>query len=189
MPSWSYRQDSSPSTSSSNVAPSSFSTPLRGTKRNVSSPFDYTLPPLYSTSPTVPGRRAHSRSISHPFPSIRSGPNKKGDVAISKRDYLDSDDDDDDDDDDGVSYISDPRSKSPRKHPPRWTPAEEFVSGKCMTCDSTVRWPRPLKVYRCTVCLTVNDLEPCPGSQGHGPARNEPIPKIKRKGEYSPKRS
>lgn len=29
-----------------------------------------------------------------------------------------------------------------------------------MTCDSTVRWPRDLKVFRCTICLTVNDLEP-----------------------------
>lgn len=178
MPSWSSRQNSSPSTSSSNAAPSSFSTPSHhGTKRNVSSPFDYTLPPLYSTTPTAPGRRAHSRSISHPFPSIRSGANKKGEVPISKRDFLESDDDDDDgDDEDGVTYISDPRSKSPRKHPPGWTPAEEFVAGKCMTCDSTVRWPRLLKVYRCTVCLTVNDLEPCPDSQDHGPA-----PKIRRK--------
>lgn len=28
-----------------------------------------------------------------------------------------------------------------------------------MTCDSTVRWPQGLKVFRCTTCLTINDLE------------------------------
>lgn len=36
----------------------------------------------------------------------------------------------------------------------------EPVTGQCMTCDSTVRWPQGLKVYRCTTCLTINDLEP-----------------------------
>jgi E3 ubiquitin-protein ligase HECTD2 len=34
------------------------------------------------------------------------------------------------------------------------------VTGKCMTCDSTVRWPQGLKVFRCSICLTINDLEP-----------------------------
>lgn len=29
-----------------------------------------------------------------------------------------------------------------------------------MTCDSTVRWPQDLKTFRCTTCLTINDLEP-----------------------------
>lgn len=36
----------------------------------------------------------------------------------------------------------------------------EPVTGKCMTCDATVRWPQGLKVFRCTTCLTINDLEP-----------------------------
>lgn len=35
----------------------------------------------------------------------------------------------------------------------------DLVSGKCATCDSTVRWPRHLNVYRCAVCLMVNDLK------------------------------
>ena len=34
------------------------------------------------------------------------------------------------------------------------------MTGKCVTCDSTVRWPQDLKVFRCTTCLTINDLEP-----------------------------
>lgn len=28
-----------------------------------------------------------------------------------------------------------------------------------MACNSTVRWPQDLKVFRCTTCLTINDLE------------------------------
>lgn len=38
-----------------------------------------------------------------------------------------------------------------------------FVTGKCSTCDSRVRWPRHLDVFRCTVCLMVNDLKPSVG--------------------------
>ena len=37
---------------------------------------------------------------------------------------------------------------------------KEFVTGKCATCDSLVRWPRHLDVFRCTMCLMVNDLKP-----------------------------
>lgn len=36
----------------------------------------------------------------------------------------------------------------------------ELVSGRCATCDSTVKWPKHLSVFRCTICLMVNDLEP-----------------------------
>lgn len=36
-------------------------------------------------------------------------------------------------------------------------------SGKCACCESTVRWPSNLLVFRCVVCGTVNDL---PGSVG-----------------------
>ncbi|KAL8839770.1 MAG: hypothetical protein Q9170_001581 [Blastenia crenularia] len=36
----------------------------------------------------------------------------------------------------------------------------ELRSGRCATCDSTVRWPKQLSVFRCTVCLMVNDLRP-----------------------------
>ena len=37
---------------------------------------------------------------------------------------------------------------------------KDLVTGKCLTCDSLVRWPRQLDVFRCTVCLMVNDLKP-----------------------------
>ncbi|KAK6504707.1 putative E3 ubiquitin-protein ligase [Arthrobotrys musiformis] len=36
----------------------------------------------------------------------------------------------------------------------------EMKVGPCMTCASTVRWPSHLTVFRCTVCLGINDLVP-----------------------------
>ncbi|KAF3921372.1 hypothetical protein ABW20_dc0108089 [Dactylellina cionopaga] len=36
----------------------------------------------------------------------------------------------------------------------------EMKVGPCMTCASTVRWPTNLTVFRCTVCLGINDLVP-----------------------------
>lgn len=34
------------------------------------------------------------------------------------------------------------------------------AKGQCMCCDSTVRWPSNLSMFRCTICLSVNDLVP-----------------------------
>lgn len=55
---------------------------------------------------------------------------------------------------------------SPRRNAPQYAaakqkvPDKDLMTGKCMTCDSMVRWPKELKVFRCTVCLTINDLKP-----------------------------
>ncbi|KAI8237027.1 putative E3 ubiquitin-protein ligase [Colletotrichum sp. SAR 10_86] len=38
--------------------------------------------------------------------------------------------------------------------------SRDFATGNCMTCGSLVRWPRDLRVFKCTVCLTINDLPP-----------------------------
>lgn len=169
MPSWSSRLLSTPSSSSSNATYSSQATPHGDTQRSAPIPIDYAVPvidPMHTPPGPTPHRRTHARSLSHPFPSILPSNAKRSDKKVTKKDFLDSDDDDE------VTYVPEPRSSSPRK---RWTPAEDFVSGKCMTCNSTVRWPRNLKVFRCTVCLTVNDLEPCPASydppldHGHPP--------------------
>lgn len=46
----------------------------------------------------------------------------------------------------------------------------DFVNGKCATCDSSVRWPRQSDVFRCTICLMVNDLKP--PFTGHQKDRN-----------------
>ncbi|PWY95581.1 HECT-domain-containing protein [Aspergillus sclerotioniger CBS 115572] len=136
-----------------------------------------------ATSP--PYRRGHSRSISHPFPSPFGGIAKRRNRSISKKDNFLFDSDDEDDDE--VTYLPDPHSSSPRKGPPRPIAAEEMTSGKCMVCNSTVRWPRNLKVFRCTECLTVNDLEPYVDSDktgSHGISGNDgkaPTPVVPRK--------
>ncbi|KAL2007818.1 hypothetical protein VTN00DRAFT_7800 [Thermoascus crustaceus] len=164
MPSWSARLHSSTSTSSSNATHSNVSAAI-GSDRNAIHNDVPVLIPLDTPARTPPARRTHSRSLSNPFPSLFSS-SRKGDKKVSKRDFLDSSDDDDD-----VTYAPDPRSGSPRKLSQHGAPTEDFLTGKCMTCDSTVRWPRGLKVFRCTVCLTVNDLEPCRESKdvtGHG---------------------
>ncbi|KAL4777012.1 hypothetical protein BDW60DRAFT_54352 [Aspergillus nidulans var. acristatus] len=127
--------------------------------------------------------RGHSRSISQPFASALSGVGKRRNKSISVEADVDTDDDDDDDD----IYIPNPNpiSTSPRKGLLRVPPKEELTTGKCMTCNNTVRWPRHLKVFRCTECLTVNDLEPYQDSKDSvnlGTRKNaKPIQTIPRK--------
>ncbi|OJJ47767.1 hypothetical protein ASPZODRAFT_131333, partial [Penicilliopsis zonata CBS 506.65] len=205
MPPWSSRSPSIPSPSNSNQPTSSITTippaaPLERTALR-SSPRDVPpgraapsmSPSLFAASPL--SRRGHSRSVSHPSPAPFSGPGRRAAAAgeggtaaaaaavgggnnrlVLKNHFLDSDDDDDDE----VTYISGPLASSPRKgqaraggQPPV---VDDFLTGKCMTCSSTVRWPRNLKVFRCTNCLTVNDLEPvvdapqeigCSNTPGH----------------------
>lgn len=155
-----------------------------------SAPF---LPP--PSPPPYNRRGGHSRSLSQPFASAISaataGVGKRRNKSISVEAALDSDDDDDDDD----IYLPKPNaiSSSPRKGhgPPRVPPKEDLATGKCMTCNNTVRWPRNLKVFRCTECLTVNDLEPSPetgASRKTGISRKDGKASIPRKGALRSKR-
>ncbi|KAL2821372.1 hypothetical protein BDW59DRAFT_110562 [Aspergillus cavernicola] len=107
-----------------------------------------------------PFRGRHSRSISQPFTAAPSAGavGKRRNKSISLEVTLDTDDDDDDDDDE--IYLPNHISTSPRKGVPRPPPKDDLTIGKCMLCNSTVRWPRHLNVFRCTECLTVSDLEP-----------------------------
>jgi E3 ubiquitin-protein ligase HECTD2 len=114
--------------------------------------------------PTLaPGARPkrHGRSMSHPFPSLFAGRRKlDGGAAVPGEST----------DDDAGSASPSPRAK---------VPDGELVSGKCMTCDSMVRWPRELMVFRCTVCLTINDLKPVAlearlSEGGHRVVKTEP---------------
>jgi E3 ubiquitin-protein ligase HECTD2 len=170
MPPWSSRLHPGPSTSSSNAAHSHVSA-IPDAERTVPIPINDDVPiliPFDTPRPAASARRTHSRSISHPFPSLFGGSNKKNHKGVTKQDFLDSDDDDD-----FVTYKPDLRSNSPRKSSQRQGPAEDFLTGRCMTCDSTVRWPRDVKVFRCTVCLMVNDLEPYRDS-GDAPHHGHP---------------
>ncbi|KAI9931736.1 putative E3 ubiquitin-protein ligase [Aspergillus wentii] len=182
MPSWSARNQSQPATTTPPTRPiattsSSFPLPERSAPRLIPQNGTPGVPPVNSP----PSRhQGHTRSISHPFPSPFG---KRRNRSISTREFLDSDDDDDE-----VTFTPAPLPTSPKGKPlPRLPPGEELVTGKCMTCSSTVRWPRNLNVFRCTECLTVNDLEPYKDSNdpaGHGHLVKEatpPAPTIPRK--------
>lgn len=90
----------------------------------------------------------HGRSISHPFPSI-FGKNQE-----RRHDTLSNDTDGNSNDaDHAMQFLKSSNTQQSDCN-------DDFVTGNCATCDSTVRWPRQLDVYRCTVCLMVNDLKP-----------------------------
>lgn len=97
----------------------------------------------------------HGRSMSHPFPSLFSGKRRPPEESTAVG--FDSTDDD---------VFLPAESPSPLKTGPGKLTRisdKELMTGKCMTCDSMVRWPRELSVFRCTVCLTINDLKSASG--------------------------
>ena len=118
--------------------------------------------PVFSAMPSSPQPRhttRHSRSYSHPFPSLFGG-NKLLNNA-----------NDEDVDDRLVHQSNDQRMYSPGlslgdMEGSQPNEGKSHVSGRCATCDSLVRWPKGLNVFRCTVCLMINDLQPLsPNSQ------------------------
>lgn len=44
------------------------------------------------------------------------------------------------------------------KHKRHQAGSKDFATGNCMTCGSLMRWPKDLKVFKCTICATINDL-------------------------------
>ena len=93
----------------------------------------------------------HGRSSSHPFVSRMpgaddiAGPNiRMGNETVAS--------------DAGYNQSQPSLKLAPNKTSPNVE--RDLMTGKCMTCDSLVRWPKELKVFRCTVCLTINDLTP-----------------------------
>ncbi|KAI6089032.1 hypothetical protein F4821DRAFT_276585 [Hypoxylon rubiginosum] len=130
--------------------------PLRPVQVEVDSSSDDDIPISKSKRPAT-----HSRSMSHPFPSLFSGKKKKNtrpDNQSGSEDFAGD---------------SDPK---PRAQPnmlqnaaPRRIPRGpvDFATGNCMTCASLVRWPKELHVFRCTICLTINDLRPYDPTVGH----------------------
>lgn len=124
-------------------------------------------PPTLHSSPTKggggrgPRLAGHSRSVSNPFPSLFGSGGGTG-TGAGKRGIRRGDDElgsSVNADADAHSKMANKTTASARKNT---GPQDEgdFVTGSCATCDSTVRWPRHLDVYRCTVCQMVNDLKP-----------------------------
>ncbi|PQE25581.1 hypothetical protein CJF30_00000291 [Rutstroemia sp. NJR-2017a BBW] len=102
-----------------------------------------------SSSSTKPNSAAsHGRSMSHPFPSLFYG-KRKGSGAASGEVGGDAIGDD---------STSPDKNMGGTKYPK--VPDKDLTTGKCMTCNSSVKWPKNLQVFKCTVCLTVNDLVP-----------------------------
>ncbi|EXJ83083.1 hypothetical protein A1O1_06701 [Capronia coronata CBS 617.96] len=108
--------------------------------------------PLPDSPESSSTKNNHTRSFSHPFPSLFGSkkPEKKqhthpeGDFSGRGRREVRQEE--------NITKsgpVENPSNRSDR----------QFLTGKCMTCDSTVRWPQGLKVFRCTTCLTINDLE------------------------------
>ncbi|KAI1119920.1 hypothetical protein F5Y10DRAFT_259368 [Nemania abortiva] len=95
----------------------------------------------------------HARSMSHPFPSLFSK-KKKNVPADNEPDF----------DDDVGGYDSHTRiysTSSQAANTSRAVPGPaEFAAGNCMTCAGLVRWPKDHQVFRCTRCLTINDIKP-----------------------------
>ncbi|KAJ1337896.1 E3 ubiquitin-protein ligase HECTD2 [Microdochium nivale] len=113
-----------------------------------------------SSARLSPGRPPHSRSMSNPFPSFFSGKKKRDRTQIMTP---------------PSPYEASEDGNLGRQHvPPRLSAAKptaqgrrpnpahgpnDFRTGHCMTCASLVRWPKSLGVFRCTICMTVNDIE------------------------------
>jgi len=121
-----------------------------------------------SAKPTQTGShgRSHGRSMSHPFPSLFTGKKKRnGDNAGG----FESTDDDTISPATARNLAHNPTAKQPK------VLDKDLMTGKCMTCDSMVRWPKELKVFRCTVCLTINDLKPIILEARHGDGHRTPV--------------
>ena len=148
------------------------------------------LPPPGQSNRGAPGHTkptrtpSHGRSMSHPFPSLFSGKKKRSGEGAAAAGF-------DSTDDDSMSPVI-TRNGAPNPMAKQKVPDKDLTTGRCMTCDSMVRWPKELKVFRCTVCLTINDLKPIalearPGGGHRGPIAaktgKNPEPKTKSEGE------
>lgn len=102
--------------------------------------------------------------MSHPFPSL---------FASKKSKPLPAPDESTDDD---LPRPGQPNARSSMASKTSRGPAD-FSNGTCMTCGSRVRWPKELNVFRCTICLTINDLKPvAPPKTEDGKAPEPPRP-------------
>lgn len=120
-------------------------------------PNDYEIPTLrrkpLPEDPNV-GQSRHARSLSNPISSLFG-------TKRQERKVVDNDEQADSSDDDMIkAKRSASKSKKTQRSDSQKTVDKQPVTGNCMACDSTVRWPKDLKVFRCTTCLTINDLEP-----------------------------
>jgi E3 ubiquitin-protein ligase HECTD2 len=109
----------------------------------------------------------HGRSMSHPFPSLFSGKKKHNGETAETAGFESTDDD-------AVSpAFARNKTQIPTAKPK--VAEKDLMTGKCMTCDSMVRWPKDLKVFRCTVCCMINDLKPIALEARRGDGQRVPV--------------
>lgn len=100
-------------------------------------------------------RSRHGRSMSNPFPSLFNTKKKRRDSAGR-----------------GFEPECDPSplvGHSPRRHTRGgMAGSKDFATGHCMTCASLVKWPKELKVFKCTICSTINHLVPVESESHRG---------------------
>lgn len=109
----------------------------------------------YDGSPSRRRRSFPVRSLSNQFPSLFSGRKKKDRRSDSTAELFSNSDFPGDD-----FYL--PQQVEPTGVDGDRSQADmkEFASGNCMTCGSTMRWPKELDVFKCSICVTINDLVP-----------------------------
>jgi len=98
-------------------------------------------------------RPSHSRSMSHPFPSLFSTKKKKSSQMVA-----DASESDSADDVGSMSKVAKPQTRGHKNGSS--SGSRDYSTGRCMTCGSLVRWPRDLQMFKCTICLTINNLQP-----------------------------
>ncbi|KAF6522205.1 hypothetical protein HZS61_013733 [Fusarium oxysporum f. sp. conglutinans] len=131
-----------------------------------------------------PRRPQHTRSMSQPFPSLFSSKKKRqNSVGAPPPDLGFADDD-------SAMPRQAPKTHARNPSHTRNGPvgSKDFTTGNCMTCGSLVRWPRELKVFKCTICTTVNDLEPLSadhdGSKSRRDASQDPTHSVPTRGPH-----
>lgn len=100
-------------------------------------------------------RPFHVRSMSNPFPGLFSGKRSKKKRSDSTTRLLQE----------PQSSDNEPTMKSPRnttslRGDAGHAEAKDLTTGICMTCGSTMRWPKALDTFKCSICVTINDLVP-----------------------------
>ena len=169
MPSWTARLLPSapePSSTARSLRPE------QGDTTNVHTPQSNSIsslqrPPLQSaasgTSSSQDGS-PHGRSISYSFPSILRVVKKEEKRGVAEASSTNSNDAE------HGNFGNGKAGRRPSGGDVKGNSSStdrDLTTGHCMTCDSLVRWPKALQVFRCTICLMINDLRPVtkPGSE------------------------
>ncbi|EFX06337.1 ubiquitin-protein ligase [Grosmannia clavigera kw1407] len=105
-----------------------------------------------------PSKPSHGRSMSNPFPSLFSTKKKKKARDQSPSGFSDSESSDEA----GPMHKSRGSKQAPLHSLAAAGPGRgnSFTTGPCITCGSLMRWAQGVEAFRCSICLTVNDLVP-----------------------------